>query len=141
MTIYNNSENDMVVYFWLSDSSMVAAIGSFLNFNIISEDGSQMKYNFIGGRPKMPYVDDTLHVSSREFYSENVNISKYYGSGNRNDLTIIGDNNNSVFFWRWPVGKYAISCVYEYKHNPDWIGGKDLWEGKLTSNEIQIEVK
>jgi hypothetical protein len=140
MTIYNKGENDMVVYHWQHNNSLTAAIGSFLNFEIISEEGSRMDYNFIGGRPKMPYVDDTLHISPRNNYSENINISKHYGSGVNNAIIIVDDHNNASF-WRWPVGKYTISCVYEYKHNPDWIGGKDLWEGTLTSNKVQVEVK
>lgn len=139
MTIQNKAENDMVVYFWRSNNSMKAAIGTWLDFDVIMDDGSMMEYNYRGTHPKMPYKDDTLHVAPGGIYSEVINISRYYGSGDKEDFIIIGDSIS--YFWRWPVGKFTISCSYEYKHVPFMIGGKDLWEGKLTSNAIQIEVK
>lgn len=139
MTIYNKGENEMVVYQWQSNRSMTAAIGTWLYFGIIEENGSTMQHNYWGPHPKMLYKDDNLHVAPGGNYSEVINISRFYGSGEKEDFIIVGDSVS--YFWRWPVGIYTIKCNYEYKHVPTMIGGKDLWEGKLSSNEIQIEVK
>ena len=140
LTIHNNIIDNMIIYNWKHNNSITAAMDAFIIFNIAFEDGTKLKYDYLGAIPKMPHSADTLHITQGLSYTEIININKYYGSGDKKDYLYFY-SHYPVHRLKWPVGKYKISCIYEYILNPNCIGGKDLWEGKLESNEIEIEIR
>jgi len=137
MSIVNNDTTDIVLYYSLSFESIAAAMNTFLFFDIIHEGDQRLVFNSTGPQPKMPHISDTLVLNRLDIYRETINLTEFYIDSAR-----VGYAEEDIWPKRhWNPGSYSVQCTYRYIHNPSWIGGRDLWEGEITSNKISVTVE
>jgi len=125
--IKNNGNKDINVYCW-KGKTINKAINSLLKFIIFSEKDTLI-YSYTGPQVKLPYKGDFISIKPDSSYAEYINLNRYY----------IPKANKETNKRTWPKGTYNIS--YKYIHDEGYRYGKELWEGKLVSNKIKVEIK
>jgi len=133
----NTGGQDLNIYWWRTRESVVSSINHFLFFSIINDNNDTLVYNYKGPVPKMPHERDIKTILPSGYYDETINLVEYYVPLEIVDST----SQDSQGRRKWPSGKYTIQCKYEYSHDPNWIGGENLWEGKVISNKISLGIK
>lgn len=135
----NNTDKDIVIYNWKGGGgTLKGAIGAFLTFIIVDlTNEDTLRFDYRGPVPKRPHEKDTVVVGPEDTYEEALVLNTFY----LNSETIAANVSSGVANRDWLPGDYSVRSIYEYAHNPDWIGGQNLWEGKLESNEILISVR
>jgi len=134
---HNGSKESKVIYYWSSKKTIGAAIDCWLFFKIYKDESEVLCYSHIGPSPHMPHSSDNILLEPGDKYEEILNLTRYYVDCDR-----VNEVNEAL--WPnalWSPGRYRIQCTYKYIHNENWVGGKTLWQGELTSNEIVIIVE
>ena len=129
LEIKNTGNKDINIYCW-KGKTISKAINTSLKFCIVNGEDTLI-YNYIGSQVKLPYKGDFLSIKPDSSYAEYINLNKYY----------IPKTNGETNKRTWPKGTYNISCIYEYTHDDGFKYGKELWEGKLVSNKINVKIK
>lgn len=138
--VFENFSNDnIVIYNWKGGGGTIkGAMGAFLNFNIFGSTNSDtLIFDHIGPIPKRPHEKDTVVIKANDIYEETIVLNSHY----LNRSIVDSNAKNKESNRNWLTGDYLIQCTYEYEHNPDWIGGRTLWRGKILSNVISVQVK
>jgi hypothetical protein len=130
---FNNSKKEIDIYCW-QKKTISHAINNFLKFNItdINCDTSEFIYHYKGPQVLLPYENDFITISPKESYEEVITLNKYYILKSKKDM----GNERS-----WGIGMFEIKCYYQYIHDSEYKYGNNLWEGKISSNKITINVK
>jgi len=138
-SVYNNEPLKLKLNFKSSINSyrlykhhvfgIAAALGSddWLSFEIISPSGIVLKnYASYIPNPKRPYQGHYVDIAPDKPYTEVVSI-------------FLENANNKAL---WPeIGAYRLKATYSYNHNEKWEYGEDLWQGKVESNWVTINIK
>ena len=104
-------------------------IGSedWIRFEIYNNKGNLVhNYSSLYPNPKRPYKSDFISVYPKNPYKEIVKIYQI--------------ESNNLIKWE-KKGRYKIKVIYEYKYNKKWEYGKELWEGRLESNVISVDIE
>ena len=127
----NKSNQKVDIYCWQNPPvkiTITQAIDILLFFYIKTAD-KQLIYNYEGPQVILPHKIDFVSLNRNKTYEEIIKLGNFYG------LEKYPENRE------WPKGEYEISCVYQYQHKSVYTYGENLWEGKLESNTIKIEVR
>ncbi len=128
LEIINKGNERINIYCW-KGITITQAINSILNF-VIFNDNDTLVYNYVGPQVKLPYENDFTVIKPDSTFVEIIDLNKYY--------ILKTDKDNSR---NWKKGIYDITCIYEYKHNKKFKYGSGLWEARLVSNKIRLEVE
>jgi len=140
LTFHNDSEKEIAIYYWSQSESVAASMNNFLFFDIEKTDGTDLIFKPGGAIPKAPHAKDRLVIEPGGKYAEKINLARFYVEPDR-----VGKDTEQP--WQlWPVriwaqGQYQVQCTYKYEQDSSWTGGEGLWEGKLTSNKIMLNVR
>ena len=137
MTFTNVGDSNIVLYSF--NGKIQPAIGGILQFQIVHNDSDTLVYRRIGATPLYPHERDTATLAPDQSFREEVNLTSYYVDPNVEDQPIV-DSTSFIGTRAWQPGTYRVRCRYEYKHEPSFKGGRDLWRGVATSNVIQFVV-
>lgn len=124
----SNQKVDIYLCQRLPEKTITQAIDILLFFDIKTAD-KQLIYNYEGLQVILPHKVDFVSLNRNKTYEEIIKLNDFYG------LEKYPENRE------WPKGEYEISCVYQYQHKSVYTYGENLWEGKLVSDTIKIEVK
>lgn len=124
----SNQTVDIYVCQRLPEKTITQAIDILLFFKIETAD-KKLIYNYEGIQVILPHKIDFVSLERNYIFEEIIKLNDFYG------LEKYPENRE------WPKGEYEISCVYQYQHKSVYTYGENLWEGKLESDTIKIEVK
>ena len=137
MTLTNVGDTNIILYSF--DGKIQRSMGGILHFNIIRNDIDTLVCHPVGAIPKYPHERDTASLAPEEVYEEAVNLTSFYVSPNVKD-TSVWDSTSAMGIREWEPGIYSVQCRYQYRHQPSFKGGHELWRGSATSNIIYITI-